>query len=540
MVALAQSVAVILCFAAKPARAQNTNAPEAAPGQLIVQFKSDANEAARKNALDKVHGKVKKRVHTPVMKSRGHPGLDVIETTDPLPEAIDKLKSDPAVEFAEPNWHYRHQTVDQSDVPDAGASAVANDTYYTSGYLWGLADTGSNSFGTRVSTAWTAGYTGSNSVYVGVIDEGIQWDHPDLAANIWTNPFEPADGRDNDGNGYVDDVHGWDFYSGDNSIYDAGGDEHGTHVSGTIGAIGGNARGVAGVNWHVTIISGKFLGAGGGYTEDAIAAIDYFVDLKERHGLNIVALNNSWGGGGYSQAMNDAVIRAAKAGILFVVAAGNGDAYGRGLNNDSVANYPSNYDTSRGTSTETAAGYNAVIAVAAIDQYGALASFSNYGSRTVHIGAPGVSILSTVPGGYNYMDGTSMATPHVTGAVALYASTHPGQSATQIRTAILSGARPTASLAGKTSTGGRLDLSSVILPNVTLAKPLPGTFQNAGRTNNQFRVLFSGVVGKPYELQTSSDLKTWTPVSTFTNTLSLMQLTDTMGIGKKFYRALSK
>src|SRR5881394_1501161 len=176
--------------------------------------------------------------------------------------------------------------------------------------------------------------TGSSDLVVGVIDSGIDYNHPDLAPNMWTNPFEiPGDGIDNDGNGYIDDVHGWDFLEGNNSIYDGTGDDHGTHVTGTIAATGGNGAGVAGVNWNATYISGKFLGANGGSTAGAIKAIDYFSDLKQRHGLDIVALNNSWGGGGYSQGLHDAIIRAAKAGILFVAAAGNS-----GANNDTTAN----------------------------------------------------------------------------------------------------------------------------------------------------------------------------------------------------------
>jgi hypothetical protein len=248
-----------------------------------------------------------------------------------------------------------------------------------------------------------------------------------------------------------------------NNIYDPASDDHGTHVAGTIGAQGGNGVGVAGINWNVSIISGKFLGANGGTLADAVEAVDYFTSLKNRQKLNIVALNNSWGGGGYSQALHDAILRAAKAGILFVAAAGNGDSSGHGLNNDSTPNYPSNYDTRQGTSTESAASYNAVIAVAAIDSNGNKASFSNYGATKVHLGAPGVGIYSTLPNGtYGSYSGTSMATPHVTGAVALYASTHPGATADQIRSAILSSVTPTPSLTGITSTGGRLDLSTVI------------------------------------------------------------------------------
>ncbi|HKQ39262.1 MAG TPA: S8 family serine peptidase, partial [Verrucomicrobiae bacterium] len=325
-------------------------------------------------------------------------------------------------------------------------------------------------------------------------------------------------------------------------VYDAGGDNHGTHVAGTIAAAGGNAKGVVGVNWNATIISTKFLGAGGGYTSDAIDAIDYYVDLKKRHGLNIVALNNSWGGGGYSQALHDAILRAAKAGIIFVAAAGNGDANGVGLNNDSIANYPSNYDTSRGTSTESSAGYNAVLAVAAIDRNGALAGFSNFGLRTVHIGAPGVDVLSTVPSGYSYMSGTSMATPHVTGAAALYASTHAGQSASQIRQALLQGATATTSLSGKSTTGARLNLAQIIGPSGgTTGTPIAARFGNSTITNGQIRTKLTGTAGQRYQVQVSADLKTWTTLTTVTNATGSVDLTDTVSAvaPRKFYRAIT-
>lgn len=286
--------------------------------QVIVQFKNTADEAKVKDKAEKHGGRVKKHLNWNG-RAKGKGPLVVIETAETAEQAVQKFKNDPDVEFAEPDWVVRHQAEPADS--EANPSAVANDTYYNSGYLWGLSDSGANSFGTRASAAWAAGHIGSKAVYVGVIDEGVQWQHADLAANMWNNPFDPVDGRDNDGNGYVDDAHGWDFYYGDNSVYDAGGDNHGTHVAGTIAASGGNARGVVGVNWNATIISTKFLGPDGGYTSDAIAAIDYYVDLKQRHGLNIAALNNSWGGGGYSQALHDAILRAAKAGILFVAAA---------------------------------------------------------------------------------------------------------------------------------------------------------------------------------------------------------------------------
>ena len=463
----------------------------------------------------------------------------MIETAETAEQAVQKFKNDPDVEFAEPDWVVRHQAEPADS--EANPSAVANDTYYNSGYLWGLSDSGANSFGTRASAAWAAGHIGSKAVYVGVIDEGVQWQHADLAANMWNNPFDPVDGRDNDGNGYVDDAHGWDFYYGDNSVYDAGGDNHGTHVAGTIAASGGNARGVVGVNWNATIISTKFLGPDGGYTSDAIAAIDYYVDLKQRHGLNIAALNNSWGGGGYSQALHDAILRAAKAGILFVAAAGNGDANGVALNNDTIVNYPSNYDTTHGTSTELAANYNGVIAVAAIDRYGALGTFSNFGLRTVHVGAPGVSILSTVPGGYSYMDGTSMATPHVAGAVALYASTHPGKPAKDIRNALLQSVTATPALAGKSTTGGRLNLAQVITASSGVSSAAPAKLETPRVVNGQFRVKLTGAIGQVYEVQVSPDLKTWTTVGTATNITGTVETVDTISSSPhKYYRAITK
>ena len=228
------------------------------------------------------------------------------------------------------------------------------------------------------------------------------------------------DGIDNDHNGYVDDIHGWDFNSNDNTIYDGTTDDHGTHVAGTIGARGGNGMGVAGMCWNVTLISCKFLGPSGGTLANAVKAVDYLTNMKARHGVNIVASNNSWGGGGYSQALFDAINRANSQNILFIAAAGNGGFDGVGDNNDSLPFYPASYTNPN------------LIAVASITSSGAKSSFSNYGFNSVDIGAPGSSILSTVPyngsnPSYAYYSGTSMATPHVTGGAALYAATHPGR-----------------------------------------------------------------------------------------------------------------
>jgi len=293
-------------------------------------------------------------------------------------------------------------------------------------------------------------------VWIGIIDEGYMYSHEDLAGNAGTNAGEIAgNGKDDDGNGYVDDVYGWDFAGGDNTVFDGTGDDHGTHVAGTIGAVGGNGAGVAGVCWNVRLMSAKFLGTRGGTTANAVKAVDYFTDLKARHGLNFVATNNSWGGGGYSQALFDAIQRANAANILFVAAAGNGGTDGVGDNNDVTPSYPASYASAN------------VISVASTTSTGAKSSFSNYGATSVDLGAPGSSIYSTLPksskgkviSGYGAYSGTSMATPHVTGAVALYAASHPGASAAQIKAAILGSAVPTPSLSGITTTGGRLDVS---------------------------------------------------------------------------------
>jgi subtilisin family serine protease len=420
-------------------------------GEVLVQYHPGASDAAKQRARGRVAAETEEIVVEAAGRSDGKGDLELARVPPGISvaAAVRSLQEDPAVEFAEPNWIYTHDEV------------VSNDTYYVSGQLWGMygdASTPANQFGSQAAAAWAKGQTGSSSVYIGVIDEGIQFTHPDLQANVWTNPFDPVDGVDNDGNGYVDDIHGWDFDGNNNSIYDGGSkgtlDDHGTHVSGTIGATGGNGAGVAGVNWSVTLISGKFLGRRGGTTANAVKAVNYFADLKQRHGLNIVATSNSWGGGGFSQALLDAITAGARENILFIAAAGNGGNDQVGDNNDVVGNYPSNYNTTAG------AGYDAVIAVAAITSTGSLASFSNYGASTVDIGAPGVGIISTTAfNTYSSFSGTSMATPHVSGAAALYASTHPGASAQQIRTAILGGATPTSSLAGKTVTGGRLNVS---------------------------------------------------------------------------------
>lgn len=407
------------------------------PNELLVKFKEGTSSDLKSKALAKIGGSITETILTKAMKrANKQEGVLVVKANKNTQEAI-SLISGAEIEFAEPNYIYNH-------------TATSNDTYFTNGSLWGMG-ANSNQFGCAANTAWAANKTGSSSVYIGIIDEGYMYTHEDLAANAGVNPGEVAgNGQDDDGNGYVDDVYGWDFAGNNNTVFDGVGDDHGTHCAGTIGGVGGNGKGVAGVVWNVKLLNAKFLGASGGTTANAIKAVDYFTDLKTSQGLNIVATSNSWGGGGFSQALKDAIDRANVAGILFVAAAGNS-----GTNNDATASYPSGYTSSN------------IIAVASITSTGALSSFSQYGATTVDIGAPGSAIWSTIPkkqgnksiSSYASYSGTSMATPHVSGAVALYASLNPGATAAQIKTAILNSAIPTASLSGKCVTGGRLNVS---------------------------------------------------------------------------------
>lgn len=353
--------------------------------------------------------------------------------------ALGILRRDPAARFAEPNWIHTHD------------GTVPNDPSF--GQLWSLNNVGqpiNDSPGSVVDAdidapeAWDRN-TGSGTVFVGVIDQGIDINHQDLVGVVG-NPGEVADGLDNDGNGFVDDVYGWDFVNDDNTVYDGHGpketlaDSHGTHVSGTIGAVGNNGAGVVGVNWSVRLISAKFLGVAGGTTADAIKAVDYFTDLKAR-GVNIVATNNSWGGGGFSQALRDAIERAGAADILFVAAAGNSSS-----DNDVTPHYPSSYDNA------------SIVAVASFNRFDALSGFSSFGATSVDVAAPGSTVLSTTPRNtYSYFSGTSMATPHVSGLCALLKSQNSRMSAASIKGRIMSTVVPTPALAGKCLSGGRIN-----------------------------------------------------------------------------------
>jgi subtilisin family serine protease len=378
-----------------------------------------------KGQKDRVRGEVGARVRRRFKGNAEHWILPPGWTTE---KAIERLRRHPHVEYVEPNYIVH-------------AFRAPGDPYYPE--LWGMRNDGQTG-GTPgadidAEPAWGI-TTGSRSVMVGVIDSGIDYDHPDLAANIYINPGEiDGNGIDDDGNGFVDDVHGWDFRNDDNDPIDDAG--HGTHVAGIIGAVGDNALGVAGVNWTVSLLPIKFLDSYGyGSTADAIAAVDYATLM----GADIT--NNSWGGGGFSQTLLDAIHRAQDAGSLFVASAGNSynDA-------DLDPEYPAAHDAPN------------IVSVAATDQDDQLVGFSNYGAVSVDLGAPGFSILSTLPGAsYGYKNGTSMAAPHVAGVAALMRAVSPGIDVTALKQRLLDAVDPIPALAGKTVTGGRLNALATI------------------------------------------------------------------------------
>ena len=418
-----------------------TYKPEFVPGEILVRFRPETLKARSQTAKTEMLVQGDGREISVQVEQLD--GVDVVEglrmarvAPEETLQAISALNARPDVLYAEPNYIRR-------------ASKTPNDTYYSQ--MWNLKNIGQDVGGhsgvsgvdIHAEPAWET-TTGSKSIVVGVIDEGIDINHPDLKDNIWTNPAEiPNNGVDDDGNGYVDDINGWDFAHNDNTVFDYTNatyppasnyngdvDDHGTHVAGTIGAMGNNATGVTGVNWQVSLMSLKFLTgvSGDGNTADSLKAYSYAKMMKElwqssggTKGANIRVLNNSYGGGGFSQSELDAIRALGDDGILFVVAAGND-----GLNNDMFPTYPANYISTN------------MISVAASTNSGIKASFSNFGPGTVNMAAPGENILSTTPKGtYNYFSGTSMAAPHVSGGAALVCAAYPNLSMSKLRSTIL-------------------------------------------------------------------------------------------------------
>ncbi|HSK30056.1 MAG TPA: S8 family serine peptidase, partial [Candidatus Limnocylindria bacterium] len=385
-------------------------APEFVADEVIVKFRDGADEAQKELARFRVSAVRKKtfRILRNLEIVKLQPGIQV-------EEAVNLYRQNPDVLYAEPNYILK-------------ITATPNDPRF--GELWGLHNVG-QSGGTPdadidATEAWNI-TTGSNANIVAIIDSGVDYNHPDLAANMFRNSLDcNNNGVDDDGNGYIDDCYGIDTANNDSNPIDD--NNHGTHVAGTIGAVGNNGLGVTGINWNVKVLACKFVNASGsGTTESAIDCLEYVKIMKDR-GFNIIATNNSWGGGGFSQALFEAIEAQQQRGILFIAAAGNGDFFGFGLNNDQTPFYPCNYFLPN------------VVCVAATTRTDGRSSFSNYGRRTVHLGAPGSDILSTIRGGsYGVSSGTSMATPHVTGVAALLRAADPNRDWRAIKNLLLAG-----------------------------------------------------------------------------------------------------
>lgn len=407
--------ASIFVFAQKPAE-------QFVPDEILVKFRPGvAREAARD-----VHSALRANL----VEELGDLGWQRVKlgTGISVKEAVARYSENAEVEAVQPNYYYR-------------LLATPNDPQF--GSLWGMS---------RISApqAWDLS-TGSSSVVVAVIDTGVRYTHEDLAANMWTNPGEVnGNNVDDDANGFVDDYYGYDFYSNDADPIDetTGFGGHGTHTSGTIGAVGNNALGVAGLNWNVRIMAIKIYSPAGTDSTSAMLINAYnYVRMMKNRGINIRVTNNSYGGCneacGYDQATKNAIDALGNAGVLNVFAAGNS-----GTNNEVTPFYPASYTSP------------SILAVAASNQSDM--NVYNFGQVSVDLGAPGVGILSTYRTGYQALGGTSMATPHAAGAAALLSAHNPSLSAASLKATLMNSVDRLAQWNGIVKSGGRLNVSNAL------------------------------------------------------------------------------
>lgn len=427
---------------AAPKRSTDERQPE-----VLVKFRSDVTLAEIRRIAEKNND----RIEDEIEEVRGLVAIDDLDNANAEQVAAQYARMSNIVKYAEPNYAIKLDEPTEATAADALLREtdnqnlnVPNDPKF--GEQWALSNNGQNGGKTNADVsalkAWLK-TQGSSEVVIAVLDTGVDYTHADLAANMWFRPDAVPQYRD-DELGAFNDARGFNAEDNLSDPMDENG--HGTHCSGIIGAEGDNDEGIAGINWKVKIMPLKFLGRGGfGTTKDAIEAINYAIDRK-RNGVNLRIISASWGSTVYSKALEDAIRAAGEEGILFVAAAGNSST-----NNDRSPHYPSNYNLPN------------VISVAALDRSDNLASFSNFGAKTVHVAAPGREILSTWLGGdYREASGTSMATPYVAGVAALILAAEPKLSVEDLRARVLKSVDKIDSLNGKVESGGRINAARAL------------------------------------------------------------------------------
>jgi subtilisin family serine protease len=420
-------------------RSQAENEPE-----VLVRFRPDVSMSE----IRKLAARNNDRVEDSMEIIRGLVAIDDLDNADPAAIASQYSALSDLVTYAEPNFEIRldpqEQAPSRRDLVERDFPGMPNDPQFAE--QWALNNLGQNGGKERADIdalkAWLK-TQGSEEVVVAVLDTGVDYTHADLVSNMWTRPDNLPQYVDTE-LGSFNDQHG--FNAEDNATDPMDENGHGTHCAGVIGAEGNNDEGIAGINWNVQIMPLKFLGRGGfGSTKNAIESINYAVDRKQK-GVNVRVISASWGSTLYSNALEDSIRAAGEAGILFVAAAGNAST-----DNDKRPHYPSNYDLPN------------VVSVAALDRNDNLASFSNFGAKTVHVAAPGKDILSTwINDSYREASGTSMATPHVSGVSALILASEPGLSMDKLRDRLLRSVDKIDALSGKVSSGGRLNAAKAL------------------------------------------------------------------------------